>query len=115
MSFGKPVEKICEGLKKKDAQICDLRYGTSFTFSHISTEFCFTICFFIKCFKKKLIFLPSYFSEKEIDWNTVELKKLKVRELRKILNQWGEDCLGCAEKTDFIDKIEQVKRTHVEL
>ena len=29
MSFSKPVEKICEDLKKKDAQICDLRYGIS--------------------------------------------------------------------------------------
>ena len=27
LSFGKPVEKICEALKKSDAQICDLRYG----------------------------------------------------------------------------------------
>lgn len=61
------------------------------------------------------ISLPPYSTEREIDWKTVELKKLKVRELRKILNQWGEDCLGCAEKTDFIDKIERVKHSHVEL
>ena len=27
LSFGKPVEKICEDLKKKDGQICELRYG----------------------------------------------------------------------------------------
>lgn len=27
LSFGKPTEKICEGLKKKDEQICELRYG----------------------------------------------------------------------------------------
>ena len=27
LSFGKPTEKICEGLKKKDQQICELKYG----------------------------------------------------------------------------------------
>ena len=27
LSFGKPSEKICEDLKKKDGQICELRYG----------------------------------------------------------------------------------------
>ena len=27
LSFGKPAEKICEDLKKKDSQICDLRHG----------------------------------------------------------------------------------------
>ena len=27
MSYSKPVEKICENLKKKDGQICELQYG----------------------------------------------------------------------------------------
>lgn len=27
LSWGMPVEKVCEKLKKKDAQICELRYG----------------------------------------------------------------------------------------
>ena len=27
MSFHKPVEKICGELHKKDASICDLKYG----------------------------------------------------------------------------------------
>ncbi|XP_065178113.1 mesencephalic astrocyte-derived neurotrophic factor homolog [Sycon ciliatum] len=79
LSFGKPVEKICEGLKKKDAQICDLRY------------------------------------EKQIDLKTVDLKKLRVRDLKKILNDWDEDCRGCAEKSDFIARIEQLKSKHTEL
>lgn len=32
MSWGMPMEKVCEKLKKKDAQICDLRYGK---YSHV--------------------------------------------------------------------------------
>lgn len=64
---------MCEKLKKKDVQICDLRF------------------------------------EKQIDLNAVDLKKLKVRDLKKILSDWDENCDGCLEKTDFIKKIEELK------
>ncbi|KAG9436788.1 mesencephalic astrocyte-derived neurotrophic factor [Apis mellifera carnica] len=73
ISWSMPANKICEKLKKKDSQICDLRY------------------------------------EKQIDINTVDLKKLKVRDLRKILSDWDETCDGCIEKTDFIKRIEELK------
>ncbi|XP_029176990.1 mesencephalic astrocyte-derived neurotrophic factor homolog [Nylanderia fulva] len=73
LSWSMPANKICEKLKKKDAQICDLRF------------------------------------EKQIDLNTVDLKKLKVRDLKKILNDWEEVCDGCIEKTDFIKRIEELK------
>ncbi|XP_034488392.1 mesencephalic astrocyte-derived neurotrophic factor homolog [Drosophila innubila] len=73
MSWSMPAEKVCEKLKKKDAQICDLRY------------------------------------EKQIDLNNVDLKKLKVRDLKKILNDWDESCDGCLEKSDFIKRIEELK------
>lgn len=74
LSWSMPADKICEKLKKKDAQICDLRF------------------------------------EKEIDLNNVVLSKLKVRDLKKILNDWDETCDGCIEKIDFISKIEQLKK-----
>ncbi|XP_012342220.1 LOW QUALITY PROTEIN: mesencephalic astrocyte-derived neurotrophic factor homolog [Apis florea] len=73
ISWSMPANKICEKIKKKDSQICDLRY------------------------------------EKQIDINTVDLKKLKVRDLRKILSDWDETCDGCIEKTDFIKRIEELK------
>ncbi|XP_035217500.1 mesencephalic astrocyte-derived neurotrophic factor homolog [Stegodyphus dumicola] len=73
LSWGLPVDKVCEKLKKKDVQICDLRY------------------------------------EKTIDLKTVDLKKLKVRDLKKILSDWDERCEGCIEKTDFIRRIEELK------
>ena len=34
LSFSKPVEKICEDLKKKDSQICELRYGEPKQYKH---------------------------------------------------------------------------------
>jgi mesencephalic astrocyte-derived neurotrophic factor len=48
-------------------------------------------------------------SDKQIDLNTVDLKKLKVRDLKKILSDWDETCDGCLEKPDFIKRIEELK------
>ena len=31
LSWGMPSEKVCEKLKKKDRQICELRYGKFFS------------------------------------------------------------------------------------
>lgn len=76
ISWSMPANKVCEKLKKKDAQICDLRF------------------------------------EKQIDVDTVDLKKLKVRDLKKILADWDELCDGCIEKTDFIKRIEELKPKH---
>ncbi|XP_030632154.1 mesencephalic astrocyte-derived neurotrophic factor [Chanos chanos] len=72
MSYHVPVEKICEKLKKKDSQICELKY------------------------------------DKQVDLSTVDLKKLKVKDLKKILEEWGESCKGCVEKSDFIRKINEL-------
>ncbi|XP_028432428.1 mesencephalic astrocyte-derived neurotrophic factor isoform X1 [Perca flavescens] len=72
LSYHAPVEKICEKLKKKDSQICELKY------------------------------------DKQLDLTTVDLKKLKVKDLKKILEEWGESCKGCAEKSDFIRKITEL-------
>ncbi|XP_017774392.1 PREDICTED: mesencephalic astrocyte-derived neurotrophic factor homolog [Nicrophorus vespilloides] len=79
LSWSMPSDKICEKLKKKDAQICDLRYDVP------------------------------------IDLKTVDLKKLKVRDLKRIINDWGEDCTGCIEKSEYIKRIEELKPIHTEL
>lgn len=39
----------------------------------------------------------------------MDLKKLKVRDLKKILNDWDETCDDCLEKGDYIKRIEQLK------
>ncbi|KAI6077144.1 mesencephalic astrocyte-derived neurotrophic factor [Aix galericulata] len=72
MSHHIPVEKICEKLKKKDSQICELKY------------------------------------DQQIDLSTADLRKLRVKELRRILDEWGEACKGCAEKGDFIRRIHEL-------
>jgi len=51
--------------------------------------------------------------EKTIDLKTVDLKKLRVRDLKKILNDWDEVCDGCIEKAEFIKRIEELKPKYV--
>lgn len=46
--------------------------------------------------------------DKTIDFATVNLKKLKVGDLKGILSDWNEQCRGCTEKSDFIQLIEEL-------
>ncbi|ESN99926.1 hypothetical protein HELRODRAFT_176222 [Helobdella robusta] len=46
--------------------------------------------------------------EKTFDFSKVNFKKLKVNELKQILLDWGEDCKGCTEKSDYINLVEQL-------
>ena len=54
LSYHKPPEKICEELKKGDAQICELQYGkcrdscVQFSSGQILVEFFFNKCMFVK-------------------------------------------------------------------
>ncbi len=59
--------------------------------------------------------LSNLHTEQEIDFKNVDLKKMRVKQLKKILNGWGENCRGCVEKTDYIIKIESVMSRHIEL
>ena len=38
---------------------------------------------------------------------------MKVKELKKILADWGEGCKACTEKSDFIKRIEELKPKYV--
>ena len=38
MSYGKPVDKICEKLGKKDSQICELKYPKPYDYSVINFQ-----------------------------------------------------------------------------
>lgn len=47
--------------------------------------------------------------DKQINVNAVDLKTLKVKDLKKILSDWGEDSKGFTEKNEFIQRIEELK------
>uniref|UniRef100_A0A914WBU7 Mesencephalic astrocyte-derived neurotrophic factor homolog n=1 Tax=Plectus sambesii TaxID=2011161 RepID=A0A914WBU7_9BILA len=73
LSWSMPADKVCEKLRSKDQQICELKY------------------------------------DQAIDWKTVDLNKMRVKELKKILEDWGEQCKGCTEKTEFVARINELK------
>merc|ERR1719389_1154907 len=69
LSRGINSKRLCTRMKKKDAQMCELRY------------------------------------EKKIDVKNTDLKKLRVKELRKIADDEGIDTKGLVEKDEYIKKI----------
>merc|ERR1711935_492861 len=70
-SLGRGInaKRLCARLKKKDAQMCELRF------------------------------------EKKIDVKNTDLKKLRVKELRKICDAENISTKGLVEKEEFIKKI----------
>lgn len=54
-----------------------------------------------------------FFTEKELDWKTLDLNKLKVKDLRKILGDWGEECKGCTEKSEFTKRVQELRPKYV--
>uniref|UniRef100_A0A8D0H5X6 Cerebral dopamine neurotrophic factor n=1 Tax=Sphenodon punctatus TaxID=8508 RepID=A0A8D0H5X6_SPHPU len=46
--------------------------------------------------------------ERKLDLASVDLSKMRVSELRKILDSWGEVCRACIEKTDFVNLIKEL-------
>lgn len=89
MSMGVPPLQICRRLKGKDASICSLRYTGSSVMEPT-----------LESGKKAA-------APVKIDWSNI--RKKRVKELRKILEQWGEECNGCAEKGDFIRRLEELR------
>ncbi|XP_008585460.1 PREDICTED: cerebral dopamine neurotrophic factor [Galeopterus variegatus] len=50
--------------------------------------------------------------EKKLDLASVDLSKMRVAELKQILQSWGEECRACAEKTDFVRLIRELAPQH---
>lgn len=48
--------------------------------------------------------------EKKIDLTKIDFKKLKVKDLKKILADWNEEkaCKGCSEKSDFVRAVKEL-------
>lgn len=46
--------------------------------------------------------------EKSFDFTNIDIKKLKVHELKKILSDWDETCKGCSEKSDYVKLVEEL-------
>ncbi|XP_028620799.1 cerebral dopamine neurotrophic factor [Grammomys surdaster] len=53
--------------------------------------------------------------EKRLDLASVDLWKMRVAELKEILQSWGEECRACAEKNDYVNLIKELAPKYVEM
>ncbi|XP_071449704.1 mesencephalic astrocyte-derived neurotrophic factor homolog [Hetaerina americana] len=108
-------KKFCKNLKGKENRFCYYLGGLEESATGILGELSRPVSWSMPPDKicEKLKKMDSQICDlrydKTIDLKTVELKKLKVRDLKKILSDWDENCEGCIEKTDFIKRIEELK------
>jgi len=113
-------KKFCKGLKNRENRFCYYVGGAEDSATGILGEMSKPLSWGVppqKICSDKLRKMDSQICdlmyEKQIDINTVDLKKLKVRDLKKILSDWDENCDDCLEKGDFVRYIEKVKPKHV--
>lgn len=118
----KKLKKACASATNKENRFCYYIGGTPDAATYILNEVTKPLGFFKpvesictgNLYKKdKQICDLEY--DAPIDWKNINLKKMRVKELKKILNDWGESCNGCLEKSDYVKKIESLKSKHVEL
>lgn len=91
LSFNMPSLNVCKKLKKLDAITCGLRYQGPTQVEDVSDK-------------------PSGSSNmniNNIDWDN--LQKLRIKQLKQILDNWNEVCSGCVEKSEFIARIQQLR------
>jgi hypothetical protein len=118
-TIDKKFKKFCQRAKNEENRFCYYLAGTADTATDIPGEFTKPLSFGMPTDKvcenlnkkEKQVCELSY--EKLIDISTIDLKKLRVKNLKTILNQWDESCDGCLEKSDFIRRIEELKPKHV--
>ena len=80
-----PKDRVCKRLKKDNAEICEVKYPVEVDQNISPEEF------------------------------LAKLKKMRVKELKGILNDRGVKCDGCLEKDDFIKKIVDTKHISTDL
>jgi hypothetical protein len=91
-----PSDKICERLKEKDASVCQLMFEKKVDINNVDLKY-LVICL-----------LPTYSCSSFILMGVLCMmdSKLRVKELKTILSDWGEQCEGC------IDKVISTPLTH---
>lgn len=114
------IKEICGAIKeRKENRFCYYIGGTEDAATGILKKVSEPLANFLPAERicEKLKKVDSQICElkydKPIDWKNINLKKMKVKQLKKILDDWGDGCKGCIEKSDFIKRIEELKPLHV--
>ncbi|XP_078511172.1 cerebral dopamine neurotrophic factor [Lissotriton helveticus] len=104
----------CSFTKGKDNRLCYYLGATSDAATKITSEVTRPMSAHVPVSKicEKLKKIDSQICElkheKVLDLKSTDLSKLRVLELKKILDSWGEVCRACMEKTDFVNLIKEL-------
>jgi hypothetical protein len=107
---GMPKSKVCNRLKKENPEICEVKYGENTT-----KLIC---CYYRRIYLQYFLIIMSLVYkalkvEKKEGEEKINYSKMKVKDLRTILDQRGTKCTGCTEKQEFVKKCEDTE--HLEL
>ncbi|XP_070610785.1 cerebral dopamine neurotrophic factor [Erythrolamprus reginae] len=117
-SIEEELMKTCTKAKGKELRLCYYLGATEDAATKILTEVSrpmsghVPVTKICEKLKKVDIQICELKHERQLDLTWVDLSKMKVAELKKILESWGEACRACAEKTDFEDLIKEVAPKH---
>lgn len=107
-------KKFCKGTKKDDNRFCYYVGGLEESATGILGEMSKPVSWgmpadkvCMKLYRKDNQICDLKY-EKQIDLSKTDLKKLKVKDLKKILSDWDEQCRGCTEKDDYVRLIEEL-------
>lgn len=89
-SIGMPALKVCQKLRKNNPEICEVKYR----------EYCDS--------DLTLFHMHFFVTAPKIDLNTVNFKKMRVKQLKGILADEGISCDGCTEKEDYVKKVKKL-------
>ena len=110
--------EFCKGTKGKENRFCyyigGLEESSTGILNEISKPLSWSMPVDKVCEKlnKKDIQICEMKLEKKFDLNSVDLRKLKVRDLKNILADFDAECNHCIEKRDFIERIKKLKASH---
>jgi len=114
ISVEKKFKQYCKTAKGKEERLCYYVGGAETSATYILPEMAKPISWGMPAEKvcEKLNAKDSAVCELRTtvqrDLSTVDLNKLKVKELKQVLNDWGEDCLGCSEKIEFVKRVQEL-------
>jgi len=109
-------KRFCKKAEGKDEKFCYYIGGLSTSATFIVPEMTKPMSWGMPAYKicvEKLLKKDSQVCdlryEKPIDLDAVDIKKLKVRDLKKILRGWNVDSSQFVEKREYIDKINELR------
>ncbi|XP_028933207.1 cerebral dopamine neurotrophic factor [Ornithorhynchus anatinus] len=110
----KELTDMCLVAKGKENHLCYYLGATSDAATKILSEVTHSMNAHIPAVKicEKLKRIDSQIREfkyeRKLDLESVNLLRMRVAELKRILDSWGEACTACVEKADFVNVIKEL-------